>query len=39
MYIIQEEYVVTPLKAILNNSKIAANITNAAGCSDGPGCK
>ena len=36
---IQEEYVVTPLKAITNSSsKIAANISSAAGCGDGPTC-
>ena len=36
---VQEEYVVTPLKAITNSSnKIAANIASATGCDDGPTC-
>ena len=29
----------TPLKAIMNSSKIASTITNATGCTDGPYCK
>ena len=36
---VQEDYVVTPLQAIMNSSMIASTITNATGCTDGPYCK
>ena len=35
---LQEDYVVTPLKAIMNSGKIANSVTSAAGCTDGPAC-
>ena len=34
----KEDYVITPLKAIMNSGKIANNVTSAAGCADGPTC-
>lgn len=36
---IQEQYVMTPLKAISGSEKIASSVTAEPGCFDGPSCK
>ena len=33
------DYIVTPLQGITKSGAIASNITNTAGCTDGPACK
>ena len=35
----QEEYVVTPLHAMISKEKIASSITGEIGCLDGPKCQ